>query len=129
MLPRRNRVLRQAWPGERDHTPESVSTHADADADAVDWAIHHLDQEEQRLLAVERALELPEGQMVVAAACWSSRICRSSPEDACPAIWQCKSQAPGLSAGKAIVADPPPGTVKTSRRGTNGPQGSIEPSE
>jgi hypothetical protein len=125
MLPRRNRVLREAWPGERDQTPESVSTHADA----VDWAVHQLDQEEQRLLAVERALELPEGQMVVAAACWSSRICRSSPEDACPAIWQCKSQAPGLSAGKAIVADPPPGTVKTSRRGTNGPQGSIEPSE
>jgi hypothetical protein len=122
MLASRNRAIRQTWPGERDQTPESFSTHA------VGWAVHQLDQEVQRLLAVARAGELPLGQMLFAAT-WSSRTCRSSPEDACLAIWQCKSQAPGLSAGKAIVADPPPGTVKTSRRGTDGPQGSTEPSE
>lgn len=126
MLASRNRAIRQTWPRERYQTPESVSTHGVAHG--VGWAVHQLDQDVQRLLAVARAEELPLGQMPFAAT-WSSRTCRSSPEDACPAIWQCKSQAPGLSAGKAIVADPPPGTVKTSRRGTDGPQGSTELSE
>src|SRR6266702_4376008 len=105
MLVSRNRAIRQTWPGEWDQTPESVSTHA------AGWVVHQLDQEVQRLLAVARAGELPLGQMLFAAT-WSSRTCRSSPEDACPAIWQCKSQAPGLSAGKAIVANPLRGTVK-----------------
>ena len=32
-------------------------------------------------------------------------------------MWQCMSQAPGLSVGKAIAIHPPPGRNEVSRRG------------